>query len=96
MTVVLINTIRKEAHLLGFHGRAATHKILITKSNHAARLRRCKARRNCTVDESKQVLWNDESRFNLFGSICLVYAWRTLSVECIVPTVQFGRGEIII
>ncbi|GFW32122.1 hypothetical protein TNCV_2601481 [Trichonephila clavipes] len=36
-TVVLINTIRKEEHSLGLHGR-----VLITKSNHAARLRWCK------------------------------------------------------
>ena len=40
-TVVLINTIRKEAHLLGFHGRAAVHKPLITKSNRADRLKWC-------------------------------------------------------
>ena len=39
MTVVSMNIISKEAHLLGFHGRAATHKPLITKLNHAAWLR---------------------------------------------------------
>ncbi|KFM60003.1 hypothetical protein X975_19702, partial [Stegodyphus mimosarum] len=36
-SIVSMNTIRKEAHLLGFHGRAAAHKPLITKSNRAAR-----------------------------------------------------------
>ena len=39
MTVVSINIIFKDAHLLGFHDRAAAHKLLITKSNRAARLR---------------------------------------------------------
>ncbi|GIX74031.1 transposable element Tc1 transposase [Caerostris darwini] len=36
-SIVSMNTIRKEAHLHGFHGRAAAHKPLITKSNRAAR-----------------------------------------------------------
>ncbi|GIY00659.1 transposable element Tc1 transposase [Caerostris extrusa] len=35
--IVSMNTIRKEAHLHGFHGRSAAHKPLITKSNRVAR-----------------------------------------------------------
>ncbi|GIY48088.1 transposable element Tc1 transposase [Caerostris extrusa] len=42
-SIVSMNTIRKEAHLHCFHGRAAAHKPLITKSNRAARLMWCKA-----------------------------------------------------
>ena len=76
MTVVSINTIRKEAYLLGFHGRAAAHKRLITKSNRAARLRWCKARKNSSVDEWKQVLWSDETRFNLYRSDGRIWVWR--------------------
>ncbi|GIX81749.1 hypothetical protein CEXT_133591 [Caerostris extrusa] len=45
-SIVSMNTIRKEAHLHGFHGRAAAHKPLITKSNRAARLMWYKAHRN--------------------------------------------------
>ncbi|GIY06052.1 protein-tyrosine sulfotransferase [Caerostris extrusa] len=37
-SIVSMNTIRKEAHLHGFHGRAAAHKPLITKYNRSARL----------------------------------------------------------
>ncbi|KFM60059.1 hypothetical protein X975_20488, partial [Stegodyphus mimosarum] len=37
-SVVLMSTIRNKTHLLGFLGRAAAHKPLITKSNNAARL----------------------------------------------------------
>ncbi|GIY56266.1 transposable element Tc1 transposase [Caerostris extrusa] len=61
-SIVSMNTIRKEAHLHGFHGRAAAHKPLITKSNRAARLMWCKAHRNWTVDQWKRILWSDETR----------------------------------
>ncbi|GFS72747.1 hypothetical protein TNCV_1421291 [Trichonephila clavipes] len=37
--IVSINTIRKKAHLLGFHGHAAAHKSLITNSSLISRLR---------------------------------------------------------
>ncbi|GIY83098.1 transposable element Tc1 transposase [Caerostris darwini] len=58
-SIVSMNTIRKEAHLHGFHSRAAVHKPLITTSNHAARLMWCKAHRNWTVDQWKRILWSD-------------------------------------
>ena len=67
-SIVSMNSIHKEAHLLGFYGRAAAHKPLITKSNRAARLMWCKAHRNWTVDQWKRVLWSDESRFTLYRS----------------------------
>ncbi|GFX41550.1 hypothetical protein TNCV_3109461 [Trichonephila clavipes] len=54
-TVVLIFTIHKE------HRCAATHKPLNTKSNRAVLL----SFRNWILEEWKQVLLSDESRFNL-------------------------------
>ncbi|KFM67704.1 Transposable element Tc1 transposase, partial [Stegodyphus mimosarum] len=99
-SIVSMNTIRKEAHLLGFHGRAAVHKPLITKSNRDAQLMWCKAHRNCTVDQWKRVLWSDESRFTLYRSDGRVWVWRLpgerLLAECIVPTVKFGGGGIMV
>ncbi|GFV98874.1 transposable element tcb1 transposase [Trichonephila clavipes] len=66
--VVSINTIHKETHLLGSQGCVAAHKPLITKSNHTAYLSWCKSLRNLAVEQWKQVLWRDESRFTLSTS----------------------------
>ncbi|GIY60954.1 transposable element Tc1 transposase [Caerostris extrusa] len=71
-SIVSMNTIRKEAHLHGFHGRAAAHKPLITKSNRAARLMWCKAHRNWTVDQWKRILWSSSVQI-LIGSQCTTY-----------------------
>ncbi|GFV79736.1 hypothetical protein TNCV_1725611 [Trichonephila clavipes] len=60
--VISINTLRKEAHLLGSHGRAAAHKSFITTFNHGTRLRWWKALRNWTVDECKHFFRSKESR----------------------------------
>ncbi|GIY14008.1 transposable element Tc1 transposase [Caerostris extrusa] len=76
-SIVSMNTIRKEAHLHGFHGRAAAHKPLITKSNRAARLMWCKAHRNWTVEQWKWILWSDESRF------ILPFGWQGLASACL-------------
>ncbi|GFW39223.1 hypothetical protein TNCV_1832111 [Trichonephila clavipes] len=70
-TVILINAITKEAHLLGFHGRAATHEPLITKSSHAARLRWCKALQKWTLYNA--------NRFSGVMNQCLI-RWQSLSL----------------
>ena len=45
-----------------------------------------------------QVLWNDESKFNLFGSDGRVMVWRApqeaFDPRCTVPTVKHGAGNV--
>ncbi|CAF1531494.1 unnamed protein product, partial [Rotaria magnacalcarata] len=48
----------------------------------------------------KEVLWSDESKFNLFGSDGKVMVWRSTNEEfsphCTVPTVKYQGGSVMV
>ncbi|GFS75846.1 transposable element Tc1 transposase [Trichonephila clavipes] len=92
-------TVRRQLNL-EFHGYAAAHKPNITPQNGKNRLHWCRAHRHWTVDMWKTVLWSDESVFTVWQSDGCVWVWRMLSEhffsDCIVPTVKFGGGSIMV
>ena len=65
---VSTNTVRRELHEMGFHGRAAAHKPKITMRNAKRRLEWCKAHHHWTLEQWKHVLWSDESHFTIWQS----------------------------
>ncbi|KAJ8875982.1 hypothetical protein PR048_023890 [Dryococelus australis] len=87
-------------HRHGYFARAAAHKLHITTSNKARRLRWCLDRRNWTLEQWKSVPWSDESRFTLFRSDGRVWVWRLPEErplpECIVSTRKFGSGGVMV
>ena len=50
--------------------------------------------------EWKQVLWTDESKFEVFGNKRRVYVRRSaeekMLTQCLVPTVKHGEGSVIV
>ncbi|CAI9615724.1 unnamed protein product [Staurois parvus] len=58
-------TVHRELHGRGFHGQAAASRPYITKRNAKRRMQWCKAHRHWTLEQWRQVLWSDESRFSV-------------------------------
>jgi len=68
-------------------------KPYITKCNAKLRMQWCKACRHRTLEKWRCVLWSDEAGF--WQSDGGVWVWRYLS-DCIVPSVKFGRGGMMV
>ena len=53
------NNCSTELHEMCFHGQAAAHRPKITMRNAKRLLEWCKARRHCTLEKWKRVLWRN-------------------------------------
>ena len=63
-----VDTIRKRAHEVELFGRVARKKAYVNKINRGKRLKFAKEMLEKPVDFWKNVVWSNESKFNLFDS----------------------------
>jgi transposase len=96
--IISEQTVRRRLHEAGFKGRVARKKPYVDKANRTKRIQYAKTYREKPLGFWDQVLWTDESKFNLFGSDGKVMVWRTrseaLDPKCTVPTVKHGGGNV--
>ena len=95
-----ISTFQRSLHESGLHGRIAEKKPLLKDTNNKKRLAWVKKHKQWTLDWWKSVLWSDESKWELFGSICHVFVRRRVGEwmisACVVPTVKHGGGCVMV
>ena len=91
-------TVRRRLHEIDLKGRVTRKKPYVNKVNRGKRLEYAKTYREKPLGSWDNVLWTDESKFNLFGSDGKVMVWRTpkeeLDPKCTVSTVKYGGGNV--
>lgn len=97
---VSVTTIKRRLREAGLKGCVAAKKPLLRPINKLKRLRWAKKYINWTADDWKNVLFTDESKFELFGAKRRVYVRRRegerMMGQCISPTVKHGGGSIMV
>lgn len=97
---VCAETIRRVLRRAGYNGRVARKKPLLTEKNRKARL--AFAEKYVTKDPEfwNEVIFADESKFNVFGSDGRVMVWRKPNTEVdkknILPTVKHGGASALV
>ncbi|CAF4350018.1 unnamed protein product, partial [Rotaria magnacalcarata] len=66
--IISEQTVRRRQHESGFMGRVARKKPYVDKLNRGKRIEYANTYREKPIGYWNDVLWSDESKFNLFGS----------------------------
>ena len=98
--VVCAQTVRNVLHNVGLHGRTARKKPFISEANREKRLTFAKEYVNRPIEFWKNIIFSDESKFNLFGSDGQRFVWRKPNTELqakhVHSTVKHGGGHVMV
>ena len=96
--VISESTVRRRLHEAGLYDRVARKNPYVNKINRGKRFEYARIHRDKPLGYWNDVIWSDESKFNLFGLDGKVMVWRTTTEEldpkCTVPTVEHGGGNV--
>ena len=99
-TFVTAQTIRNILHAYGIKARRPAVKPYLPKIQIQSRLQWAKTHKDWTTTEWKQVLFSDESKFNLDGSDGVQYVYRQkgqrLNPWMVLGVRKFGGGNIMV
>lgn len=97
---ISIPTVSRRLKERGLNGCVAARKPLLRHINKLKRLAFAKQHKDWTINEWKNVLWTDESKFEIFGSHRRQFVRRKVSERfhpsCIKPTVKHGGGSVMV
>lgn len=96
---VSVRTVQRYLHEQGFFGRAGVRKPFVTEVNRKKRFSWAKERKDWG-EEWKNIIWSDESKFELFKGSGRRWVWRRphekYDVECLIPTFKSGQDGIMV
>ena len=94
------NTIRTYIRRLGFGNQIARRKPYLTIDHRAKRLAFARKHRHWTEEDWKNVIWTDESSFELGKTSRQIRVWRKVheayESKCLAPTFKSGRSSVMI
>lgn len=97
---VSVSTVKRRLQEADLHGRIATRKPLLRRGNKQKRLLWAKTHQNWSVEQWANVLWSDESKFEVFGNKRRTFVRRAkhekMLPACVVPTIKHGGGSVIV
>ena len=97
---VSAQTIRRTLHQIGVHGCHPRRKLLLKMIHKKASKQFAEDMSTKHMDYWNHVLWSDEMKINLFGSVGFKHVWRWPGEEykdkCVMPTVKHGGGNVMI
>lgn len=93
-------TIQRRLNESGLYGRIAAHKPFVSKKNVLARIRFAKEHVDWTLEQWKNVLWSDESKFNMINTDGIRYVRRPSNMRFnpryTVGSVKHNGGNIMV
>lgn len=93
-------TIRRILRKADFHGRTARNKPFVSERNKKSRLQFAESHVNKDETYWEDVIFADESKFNLFGSDGKAFVWRKPNTELdpknLRGTVKHGGGHVMV
>lgn len=95
-----VRTVRRRLNEFGLMGHVSRKKPFVSLKNRKARLLFARRHLNWTSDQWRNVLFTDESKFNMFGSDGKVYIRRRPKEEfdprCTKKTVKGNGGSVMV
>ena len=99
-TSVSVATIKRTLVNAGMHGRIARRKPYLSRVNRKRRLRFALQHKNWSVEDWSQIIFSDESKFQLYKSNGRTYVRRSvgeaLDPKCVQQTVKHGGGNVMV